>query len=75
MFEKIMFNFVKRLNGSFEGVGVGFGKNSYVKVGRAVPNSKGLWTHAILVKRVFNYWHLFVDQITSNSINIGAKDC
>lgn len=36
-------------NGTFVGVGVGFGKFSYVKVGSAIPHSKGLHIHTILL--------------------------
>lgn len=45
-------------NCTIDGVEVGFGRFSYVKVGRAIPYSKG--TPTILVKWVFNYCHLYV---------------
>lgn len=38
---------LKPQNGTFEGLGVGFVKCSYVKVGRAIPHSEILCTHNI----------------------------
>lgn len=37
----------KPQNGTFEGLGVGFVKFSYLKVGRAVPHSEIICTHNI----------------------------
>lgn len=36
------------------GGGIGFGKCAYINVDSAIPHSKGLCSHTILVKRVFN---------------------
>lgn len=61
------------LNGIFKGVG--FGKFSYVKVGHAIPHSKGLCTHAIFIEKGFGCCQpLTMSRVLKNAKYLDLRD-
>lgn len=65
-FDTVIFNSVNAPKGRFEGVGVGFGKLSYVKVGGAIPRSKDLLVFHRFGKKFLKFIFINVFRLLRN---------